>query len=168
MEAGLSKLRVLELAGEFGISPDETMALLRALEITVRNPASPLTDEQVARARVRWERDKRTHKAAAEAPPAKKKAAAKSEGDAEPKPAAKEARPETPGGAATSPSAPGGALAGRIVSVFEDGATAMLTLKTSAGAELVVYLQTDTKRSFQGLPREQQPWLATVWRRLES
>jgi translation initiation factor IF-2 len=89
MEAGLSKIRVLELAGEFGISPDETMALLRALEITVRNPASPLTDEQIARARVRWERDKRTHKAAAEAPPAKKKAGAKSDGDAEAKPAAK-------------------------------------------------------------------------------
>ncbi len=89
MEAGLSKIRVLELAGEFGISPDETMALLRTLEITVRNPASPLTDEQIARARVRWERDKRTHKAAAEAPPAKKKAAAKTEGAAEAKPAAK-------------------------------------------------------------------------------
>lgn len=89
MEAGLSKIRVLELAGEFGISPDETMALLRTLEITVRNPASPLTDEQIARARVRWERDKRTHKAAAEAPPAKKKAGAKSEGDADTKPAAK-------------------------------------------------------------------------------
>jgi translation initiation factor IF-2 len=89
MEAGLSKIRVLELAGEFGISPDETMALLRALDIIVRNPASPLTDEQIARARVRWERDKRTHKAAAEAPPPKKKASAKSEGDAEAKPAAK-------------------------------------------------------------------------------
>ena len=89
MEAGLSKLRVLELAGEFGISPDETMALLRALEITVRNPASPLTDEQIARARVRWERDKRTHKSAAEAPAAKKKPAAKTaDGDAD-KPAAK-------------------------------------------------------------------------------
>lgn len=79
MEAGLSKLRVTELATEFGISPDETMAMLRALEITVRNPASPLTDEQVARARVRFEREKRSRadKSAADAAPSKKKAAAK-------------------------------------------------------------------------------------------
>jgi translation initiation factor IF-2 len=93
MEAGLSKLRVTELATEFGISPDETMAMLRALEITVRNPASPLTDEQVARARVRFERDKRSRadKSAADAAPAKKKAAAKKAATAtgEAKPAAK-------------------------------------------------------------------------------
>jgi translation initiation factor IF-2 len=89
----LSKLRVTELAAEFGISPEETMAMLRALEITVRNPASPLTDEQVARVRVRWERDKRTRadKSAAEAAPAKKKAAAKkaASADTSAKPAAK-------------------------------------------------------------------------------
>ncbi|MEY4607961.1 MAG: hypothetical protein RL625_178 [Gemmatimonadota bacterium] len=53
--------------------------MLRSMEIPARTPASPLTDEQVARARVRWERDKRhrTDKAAEPAPAAKKKVAAK-------------------------------------------------------------------------------------------
>ncbi|MFN5152978.1 MAG: hypothetical protein ACK5ED_01150, partial [Gemmatimonadota bacterium] len=48
-----------ELATEFGISADEVLGMLRSMEIAARTPASPLTDEQVARARVRWERDKR-------------------------------------------------------------------------------------------------------------
>jgi len=61
------------------------------MEIAARTPASPLTDEQVARARVRWEREKRNRveKAAPEAP-AKKKVAAKKTADAgDAKPAAK-------------------------------------------------------------------------------
>jgi translation initiation factor IF-2 len=78
----LTKLRVHELAGEFGISADEAMALLRSMDIVVRTVQSPLADDQVARARVRWEREKRTRavkSAAAEAKPAaKKRAAAKS------------------------------------------------------------------------------------------
>jgi len=88
----LTKLRVGELATEFGISAEEAMGMLRSLEIVVRNPASPLTDEQVARARLRWEREKRTRveKATTEVAPAKKKkAATKDEGDAAAKPAAK-------------------------------------------------------------------------------
>ncbi|MGA1310146.1 MAG: translation initiation factor IF-2 N-terminal domain-containing protein, partial [Gemmatimonadaceae bacterium] len=74
----MSKLRVSELATEFGISADEVLAMLRSMEISARTPASPLTDEQVARARVRWERDKR-HRTAPVAEPAaaKKKVAAK-------------------------------------------------------------------------------------------
>ncbi len=53
--------------------------MLRAMDIAARTPASPLTDDQVARARARWEREKRTRteKAAPEAAPAKKKVAAK-------------------------------------------------------------------------------------------
>jgi len=52
--------------------------MLRSMEISARTPASPLTDEQVARARVRWERDKRHRTApAAEPAAAKKKVAAK-------------------------------------------------------------------------------------------
>ena len=76
----MTKLRVSDLATEFGIAADDAMALVRALDITVRNPASPLTDEQVARARVRWEREKRQRaekETTTEAKPAKKKAAAK-------------------------------------------------------------------------------------------
>jgi translation initiation factor IF-2 len=55
----VSKLRVHDMAGEFGISPDEVMNLLRAMDVPVRNEASPLTDDQVSRVRARWEREKR-------------------------------------------------------------------------------------------------------------
>jgi translation initiation factor IF-2 len=55
----LSKLRVNEMAGEFGISADEVIALLRQMDIPVRSHISPLTDDQVARIRARWEREKR-------------------------------------------------------------------------------------------------------------
>jgi translation initiation factor IF-2 len=58
----VSKLRVSDLATEFGISADEVIALLRKMEVTARTPASPLSDEQVARARARWEIEKRQRK----------------------------------------------------------------------------------------------------------
>jgi hypothetical protein len=58
----LTKLRVSELANEFGISAEELMGMLRTLDIVARTPASPLADDQVARARLRWEREKRTQK----------------------------------------------------------------------------------------------------------
>ena len=94
----MNKLRVSELAIEFGIPADEVMAMLRSMEIVVRNPASPLADDQVSRARVRWEREKRTRveKAAAESAPAKKKRVATKAADASDvtpaaKPAAKKA-----------------------------------------------------------------------------
>jgi translation initiation factor IF-2 len=87
----LTKVRVSDLAAEFGIGADEVLTLLRAMDITARNPASALTDDQVARARVRWEREKRnrTEPAAAEKAPAKKKAAAKKAATSAEKPAAK-------------------------------------------------------------------------------
>jgi translation initiation factor IF-2 len=47
------------MASEFGISSDEVMGLLRAMDVPVRSHLSPLTDEQVARVRARWEREKR-------------------------------------------------------------------------------------------------------------
>src|SRR5689334_17211740 len=47
------------MAGEFGISADEVMALLRLMDVPVRSHLSLLTDEQVARVRARWEREKR-------------------------------------------------------------------------------------------------------------
>ena len=55
----MSKLRVHDMAGEFGISADEVMGLLRTMDVPVRTHFSPLTDEQVARVRARWEREKR-------------------------------------------------------------------------------------------------------------
>jgi len=79
---------VSELAAEFGIAPDEVLTMLRSMEIVARTPASPLTDEQVARARVRWEREKRHRTEKPAEAPAKKKAAAKKSPDAEAAPAA--------------------------------------------------------------------------------
>ena len=47
----MSKLRVHDMAGEFGISADEVMGLLRQMDVPVRSHLSPLTDDQVARVR---------------------------------------------------------------------------------------------------------------------
>ncbi len=66
----MNKLRVHELAEEFGISGDEVMGMLRSMEIVVRSPQSPLADDQVARARARWEREKRSRAIKAATPEA--------------------------------------------------------------------------------------------------
>ena len=60
----MSKLRVTDMAGEFGIPADEVINLLRQMDIPVRSHVSPLTDDQVARVRARWEREKRARSAA--------------------------------------------------------------------------------------------------------
>ena len=51
--------KVSDMAGEFGIPTDEVMTLLRQMDVAVRGPASVLPDDQVARVRLRWEREKR-------------------------------------------------------------------------------------------------------------
>ena len=66
----MSKLRVNDMAGEFGISADEVITLLRQMDIPVRSHLSTLTDDQVARVRARWEREKRARSAAPAAPAA--------------------------------------------------------------------------------------------------
>ena len=79
--------KVVDMAGEFGISADEVMGLLRQMEVPVRGPASTLSDDQVARVRLRWEREKRhrADKASAPAAPARrKKATAAAPAPAEP------------------------------------------------------------------------------------
>jgi translation initiation factor IF-2 len=88
----LSK-KVVDMAGEFGISADEVMGLLRQMEVPVRGPASTLSDDQVARVRLRWEREKRhrADKATAPATPARRKKAATAA--AEPAAATAEAAP---------------------------------------------------------------------------
>jgi translation initiation factor IF-2 len=58
------------MAGEFGISADEVMGLLRQMDVPVRSHLSPLTDDQVARVRARWEREKRVRAEKQAAPPA--------------------------------------------------------------------------------------------------
>jgi translation initiation factor IF-2 len=64
----LSK-KVSDMAGEFGIPTDEVMSLLRQMDVAVRGPASVLPDDQVARIRLRWEREKR-HRAEKQSAPA--------------------------------------------------------------------------------------------------
>src|SRR3954470_4902285 len=67
------------MAGEFGISADEVMGLLRTMDVPVRSHLSPLTDDQVARVRARWEREKRVRaeKQAAPAAPARRRRGAR-------------------------------------------------------------------------------------------
>jgi len=68
------------MAGEFGISADEVMGLLRQMDVHVRSHLSPLTDDQVARVRARWEREKRTRaekQATPAAPPRRRRGATK-------------------------------------------------------------------------------------------
>ena len=91
----MSKLRVHDLAGEFGVPSDEVINLLRQMDVPVRSHLSPLSDDQVARIRARWEREKRARVAA---PPA---ATRRRRGTAPAAPAP-EAKPE-PAGAADAP-----------------------------------------------------------------
>lgn len=113
--------KVVDMAGEFGISADEVMGLLRQMEVPVRGPASTLSDDQVARVRLRWEREKRhrADKATAPAAPARrKKAAASAEpvaatseaapAEAPAKPAKPKATRTTKAKAAAAPELPGG------------------------------------------------------------
>ena len=66
----MSKLRVTDMAVEFGIPVDEVQGLLRTMDVPVRSHLSPLTDDQVARVRARWEREKRERAQKQAAPPA--------------------------------------------------------------------------------------------------
>ena len=83
----MSKLSVSELASEFSVSADEVLALLRQMDIPIRSHMSMLTDDQVARIRARWEREKRVR--------AEKQAAPAPAGPT-PAPAAAPAQPEAP------------------------------------------------------------------------
>jgi len=69
----LSKLRVHDMAGEFGISSDEVINLLRQMDVPVRSHLTLLTDDQVARIRARWEREKRVRAEKQAAPPPRRR-----------------------------------------------------------------------------------------------
>ncbi|HEV7595639.1 MAG TPA: translation initiation factor IF-2 N-terminal domain-containing protein, partial [Gemmatimonadaceae bacterium] len=86
----MSKLRVHDLAGEFGVPSDEVMNLLRQMDVPVRSHLSPLSDDQVARIRARWEREKRARVAAPPAATRRRRgtAAAASVPEVKPEPAA--------------------------------------------------------------------------------
>ena len=86
----MSKLRVTDMAVEFGIPVDEVQGLLRQMDVPVRSHLSPLTDDQVSRVRARWEREKRdrAQKQAAPAAPARRRRGAATVPAAEPTPVA--------------------------------------------------------------------------------
>ncbi|HEV7703186.1 MAG TPA: translation initiation factor IF-2 N-terminal domain-containing protein, partial [Gemmatimonadaceae bacterium] len=67
------KLRVNELAGEFGITSEELMTMLRSMDVPVRSHLSQLSDEQIARLRARWEREKRARQEKPAAAPARRR-----------------------------------------------------------------------------------------------
>ncbi len=69
----MSKLLVNDMAGEFGISVDEVINLLRLMDVPVRSHMTPLSDEQVARIRVRWEREKRARATAPATTPTRRR-----------------------------------------------------------------------------------------------
>ncbi|MGK2962807.1 MAG: translation initiation factor IF-2 [Gemmatimonadaceae bacterium] len=69
----MSKLLVNDMAGEFGISVDEVINLLRQMDVPVRSHMSPLSDDQVARIRARWEREKRARATAPAAAPSRRR-----------------------------------------------------------------------------------------------
>ncbi len=93
----MSKLRVTDMAVEFGIPVDEVQGLLRQMDVPVRSHLSPLTDDQVSRVRARWEREKRerAQKQAAPAAPARRRRGAAVAAAPEPTPVA---TPEAAGG----------------------------------------------------------------------
>ncbi len=66
----MSKLSVSELANEFAVSAEEVVSVLRQMDIPIRSHMSMLTDDQVARIRARWEREKRVRAEKQAAPPA--------------------------------------------------------------------------------------------------
>ena len=98
----MTKLRVHDLAAEFGIESDEVIAMLRALDVVVRSHLTQLADDQVARARARWEREKRARaKSAAPAGPARRRRTTAAPAKAAPAPKAK-AAPKTKAKAAVA------------------------------------------------------------------
>ena len=81
------------MASEFGISGEDVMALLRQMDVPVRSPLSPLSDDQVARVRARWEREKRSRAEKQTAAPVRRRRGAGDEpAAAAAKPAAKPSR----------------------------------------------------------------------------
>ena len=78
------KTKVQDLAQEFGVAPEQLLALLRDMGASTRGPASALDDSQVSAVRVRWEREKRR---LAEPVPTKKPTRRKVAKAAEPEPA---------------------------------------------------------------------------------
>jgi translation initiation factor IF-2 len=147
----LSK-RVTDMAGEFGISADEVMGLLRQMDVPVRGVTSSLTDDQVSRVRARWEREKRhrAEKQNAPASPARRRrapaeVAAATPAEVKPAKATKAAKTAkaTKTSAAPAPvpeAAPGIRRRRRadVAAAAEEAAAAALAEAEAAEAEVVV------------------------------
>jgi len=101
----LIKLRVNELAGEFGITSDELMTMLRSMDVPVRSHLSQLSDEQIARLRARWEREKRARQEKPAAAPARRRRGTASAASAA-APAAPAPAPEAASDAAATAAGP--------------------------------------------------------------
>ena len=90
----MTKLRVSDLAAEFGISSDEVLSMLRSMDVVVRSHLTPLTDDQISRARARWEREKRVRaQKSAETPASAAKSRRRGSAAADAKPDAAEKKP---------------------------------------------------------------------------
>src|SRR5688572_15121297 len=81
------------MAGEFGISVDEVISLLRQMDVPVRSHMTPLSDDQVARIRARWEREKRARATAPAAAPSRRRRGTASAEPAAAAPVEAEAKP---------------------------------------------------------------------------
>nr|MBA3558937.1 translation initiation factor IF-2 N-terminal domain-containing protein [Gemmatimonadaceae bacterium] len=81
------KLRVNDLAGEFGVSNDELLNLLRQMDVPVRSHLSEISDDQVARLRARWEREKRVRAEKPSSTPTRRRRSATAAPPPLPKPA---------------------------------------------------------------------------------
>ncbi|HEX6574388.1 MAG TPA: translation initiation factor IF-2 [Gemmatimonadaceae bacterium] len=103
----MSKLLVNDMAGEFGISVEEVISLLRQMDVPVRSHLTPLSDDQVARIRARWEREKRARATTpAAAPSRRRRGAAPVEPPAAPAEPSPEAGTRRRRRAADTPAAP--------------------------------------------------------------
>jgi translation initiation factor IF-2 len=141
----LSKLRVNDLAGEFGITTEEVMDLLRKMDVPVRSPISQLNDDQVARVRVRWEREKRHRQEKPAAAPTRRRRA----------PAADVAPAPT---SASEPAASGsGVRRRRRVATPEVEETATVEEETPAIAATAANEAVDVIEAPPSAPREPEP-----------
>lgn len=106
----MSKLRVNDMAGEFGITADEVIGLLRQMDVPVRSHLTVLSDDQVARIRARWEREKRARLEKPAAAPSRRRRTAAPAAPEEPAaaPVVKPAPASTPAISATVPTAAAG------------------------------------------------------------
>jgi translation initiation factor IF-2 len=118
----VTKLRVTDIAGEFGISTEEVLALLRQMDVSVRSHMTPLTDDQVARVRARWEREKRSRAEKPAGPARRRRGAAAAATDA-PAPKARTSRGK-PVEAAPQPVAEAPAIRRRRRATDGDGGAA--------------------------------------------